>query len=902
MIKTLITRLKMQEQYNSVENTILWKDSGASRWNGVYGELSLKDNGFFITGDELLIGEISEINQGESFLLNKVKEVTCSNDQFLQVNAAYPELISRVKANFQPFIHPLELDLNKIINEINDKNFVSYYIILGYPKYNSFAHSLKINDRVVIVNEDGSLNNVKKHSLRGLEEFGKELDISTNVEGLTIDEMIMQNQAFSRESKKSNNVTRLKNIEIKLKQGGVYKFTSFFAYHDTLYNKKVYLNNSNNQDTKASQMARIINLNGAGLYKVSHGSFKANKNKHIIEALKQNNWITIHESTGKGRGDKFKNKLKKDDYVYITLGGEELIGIARIVSNRCEYIPKEIINDDGWLFREIEMIQEPIKKGSFKLKDTRAIYPSGNTSLFKIKNRDLKEANQLLFNPYFNVEFIDRENTSASTKKNTNYMDLPLNQILFGPPGTGKTYSTIDKVIQICEPYKYQIDNRESNKVLYDQLITEGRAFFTTFHQSMTYEDFIEGIKPISPKKETDAIQYRVEDGIFKSVCEQCLDEIKEVINQKNQKPKQEVTYEEKYAEFVRQIQAGLIEVKTRSGLIVKMTKVSPAGNMRLMTGEDTRDYIVSANRLKRLVEEIPQPENITNVHDEIRNVIGGSHSSLYFAALSAFVKFEKKYVQTIKEEGKQLELEDIKLTNAEIDELPKYAFVIDEINRGNVSAIFGELITLLEEDKRFGKENQLFVKLPYSKLNFIVPPNLYIIGTMNTADRSVEALDTALRRRFSFTEMPPLYDLKELDYPIASTTGKQILETINKRIEKLLDRDHLIGHSYFLLKENEVPKKKLINSFYRNIIPLMQEYFFGDYAKIGAVLGKGFITMETDKDETIFADGFDQEDFSEKEIYQIIDYRDNQPGNKYINDGMNFEMAIKALISNTLT
>lgn len=128
--------------------------------------------------------------------------------------------------------------------------------------------------------------------------------------------------------------------------------------------------------------------------------------------------------------------------------------------------------------------------------------------------------------------------------------------------------------------------------------------------------------------------------------------------------------------------------------------------------------------------------------------------------------------------------------------ESKKYVLIIDEINRGNVANIFGELITLIEKDKRWGNDEQLEVTLPYSGGEFTVPPNLYIIGTMNTADRSVEALDTALRRRFSFIEMPPLYDLKEIQTEIFGIKLSELLKTINRRIEKLLDKDHLIGHS----------------------------------------------------------------------------------------------------------
>ncbi|MCM4150309.1 hypothetical protein DHD05_01795 [Arenibacter sp. N53] len=169
------------------------------------------------------------------------------------------------------------------------------------------------------------------------------------------------------------------------------------------------------------------------------------------------------------------------------------------------------------------------------------------------------------------------------------------------------------------------------------------------------------------------------------------------------------------------------------------------------------------------------------------------------------------------------------------------YAIFIDEINRGNVSAIFGELITLIEEDKRIGNPQELRTKLPYSKIEFGVPPNISIIGTMNTADRSVEALDTALRRRFVFEEvMPKPHLLEKITYE--GFNLREVLETINGRIEALLDRDHKIGHSYFIKLESG-DKKGLSHVFKNNIIPLLQEYFYNDYEKIALVLGEGFVT-----------------------------------------------------------
>ncbi|MEG0696518.1 MAG: AAA family ATPase, partial [Algoriella sp.] len=220
------------------------------------------------------------------------------------------------------------------------------------------------------------------------------------------------------------------------------------------------------------------------------------------------------------------------------------------------------------------------------------------------------------------------------------------------------------------------------------------------------------------------------------------------------------------------------------------------------------------------------------------------------------------------------------KSSNSQSIILPPKPFVliIDEINRGNVSQIFGELITLIEEDKRLGNDEAIEVTLPYSKEKFGVPSNLYIIGTMNTADRSVEALDTALRRRFVFEEMPPKYDLDELQENLFGFTASHLLVTINKRIEKLLDSDHQIGHAYFLNKDENT----IITSFYKNIIPLLQEYFFGDYGKIGLVLGSGFVDLNKQDHEnqskSIFASFGYENDISayeERKSYKILGLND---------------------------
>jgi hypothetical protein len=174
-------------------------------------------------------------------------------------------------------------------------------------------------------------------------------------------------------------------------------------------------------------------------------------------------------------------------------------------------------------------------------------------------------------------------------------------------------------------------------------------------------------------------------------------------------------------------------------------------------------------------------------------------------------------------------------------DGAPHYAVFIDEINRGNVARIFGELITLIEPDKRLGAAHEVIVTLPYSRKRFGVPMNLHIIGTMNTADRSVEALDVALRRRFEFEELGPAPGL--LDFSIeGEIEPSAMLTTINARLEKLLDRDHCIGHAYFLEMKSEPTIDRLKAVFRNKILPLLQEYFFGDWGRIGLVLGKDFV------------------------------------------------------------
>jgi len=448
---------------------------------------------------------------------------------------------------------------------------------------------------------------------------------------------------------------------------------------------------------------------------------------------------------------------------------------------------------------------------------------------FKLDEENLlrKTADALL---YFETELGDKIRGIIKSLIQSLVKTIPLNQILYGPPGTGKTYNTINKAVAIINPeFDITLDRKLVNQE-YDRLVKDGQIIFTTFHQSMSYEDFIEGIKPETIDNE---VVYEVKPGIFKLICEQA--KTKTISND---------NFEEIYNKFLE-------EINKNNGKLVLES---------IIHAKEFTVYVNSKNNLRFHANTEKHYEGVIK-----KNVLEHYLKTNEALDWPSYVKAVGSYL-----------VSNYNYTKKEQAENKNFVLIIDEINRGNVSQIFGELITLIEEDKRLGNSEALEVILPYSKEKFGVPSNLYIIGTMNTADRSVEALDTALRRRFSFEEVGPKSDLfkiygKAPDGIVADIDLTEVLETINKRIEVLLDKDHQIGHSYFLSVES-ISDLKLV--FQNKIIPLLQEYFFGDYGKIGLVLGSGFVTLK-EKEDNIFADfdkNYDASDLAERDIYQIKD------------------------------
>jgi len=457
------------------------------------------------------------------------------------------------------------------------------------------------------------------------------------------------------------------------------------------------------------------------------------------------------------------------------------------------------------------------------------------------------------------------------------------NLIFYGPPGVGKTYNTINKALELCGDDLTGL-NRSDIKDRFEQKVDEGRIIFTTFHQSMTYEDFVEGIKPTVPKKEGDPVVYRVEEGIFRKLCIEAsfsLAKERESVATENV-----LDFSSAFDNFVQEIEEKLasettIELVTKNGGKVVVDGISQQGNILIKHSRKDNTYPVSKQRLSKLHAAFPALEDVSNIVQQFRSIIGGSNSTVNWAVLNA-IRSNNHLSAEAKQEVKKYSWDDkMQVVKSFKKEDYKgyigqpYILIIDEINRGNVSQIFGELITLIEEDKRLGNPESIQVRLPYSKEWFGVPSNIHIIGTMNTADRSVEALDTALRRRFSFIEMPPKPELVKTEGKTKNGIVNGIdlcilLGTINKRIEKLLDKDHMIGHSYFLSIENIGDLK---SAFQNKIIPLLQEYFFGDYGKIGLVIGSKFFEIKDNQaDENFFApfEDYDSSPLVERKVYHI--------------------------------
>ena len=378
-----------------------------------------------------------------------------------------------------------------------------------------------------------------------------------------------------------------------------------------------------------------------------------------------------------------------------------------------------------------------------------------------------------------------------------------LNQILFGPPGTGKTFATIEVALEILAPefLRANKNDRVALKTHFDELAEDGHVEFVTFHQSFSYEDFVEGLRAESG--EDGQLRYAVVDGVFKKLCNPAIAKVKSpgVLFQKGESFGSGYIVTSASVELLSLVKPNGKELPIGMSILHTLAEYVRAGRL---TVADVRNKLVFDK-----VSETKLEPYLINGYNNILPVL-------------------VQRVLDTSSEGAEVK-ETTQSSSARV-------LIIDEINRGNISRIFGELITLIEPSKRTGADEALKVTLPYSKDHFSVPSNVYLIGTMNTADRSLAGLDIALRRRFTFREMPPKPELLK-DVTVGGLNVAQLLIVINQRIEMLLDRDHCLGHAYFMPLVEDCTLERLGQIFREQVLPLLQEYFFEDWLRIQWVL-----------------------------------------------------------------
>ena len=496
-------------------------------------------------------------------------------------------------------------------------------------------------------------------------------------------------------------------------------------------------------------------------------------------------------------------------------------------------------------------------------------------------------------------EFVSLKNSISKNKQDKerngkNMNNSGLNTILYGPPGTGKTYNTVNYAVAICENKNIEdVQSEEYEKVLhrYNELKKEGRIAFTTFHQSFGYEEFIEGIKPIvgDEKKE---IGYTIEAGIFKKFCvtagKKAIIAAKNMSDVSNAKVWCVLLDKRGVSDLKKKcFEEGSIRIgwdKEPETITTDTVGLNEMARRVLLNFQDEMDIgdIIVTQRSNKTIDgigivmgdyEYVKEEGLWPRKRKVKWLMIGNEIDI--TELNAGIKLDRKSVYPLDRISADKILSLVNNSKEVVleTEMNPFVFVIDEINRGNISKIFGELITLIEDTKREGKVEQASAVLPYSGEFFSVPSNVYILGTMNTADRSIALMDTALRRRFQFVEMMPDTNILK-NITVEGVEIAPILEKINERITFLYDREHTIGHAFFTKLKDEPTIETLTSIFEKSIIPLLQEYFYEDYQKIQLILGDNeksdpsikFILDEKIKVKSVFkGDATDVIDLPEK-------------------------------------
>jgi len=547
------------------------------------------------------------------------------------------------------------------------------------------------------------------------------------------------------------------------------------------------------------------------IWKMSHGDKDFRRDE--IEKYLRDNLISIYPKTKKGQGSAFQQEMREGDFIYLCYGNNEILLLGKVLSG----VNKSSYRED-WIERKYQVLKKPEKFGSYS-GEKKGWTPNYNSTLKLVPPAELDQFESLILKPYFKVSLSDLPTLEGEVEMETSsqmdedlvqvstHSTLPANKqgvnlILYGPPGTGKTY----ELARLFDDFK--TDNSDESEESYLARLVSDKPWWQVVGAA------------VLDKKKTRVPALLMHPLIQAKLSQTSI----QSPNARLWATLQSHTVQDcPNLNYQRRLEPQFFWKDTDSTWSLK-EDLLPDLAPEIIQLRDQSVKIPTAEIVKRYeFVTFHQSYGYEEFVEGIRPVMEGTGEGEleYRVEPGVFKKICQR---------------------AEKDPANHYAIFIDEINRGNISKIFGELITLIELDKRVTPDGKgMRARLPYSKEEFGVPANLSIIGTMNTADRSIAFIDIALRRRFQFREMMPNLDL------IAEKVGengvvdgvnvRELLHKINRRIEFLYDRDHMIGHSYFLNCSNlEHLKIALLQS----IIPLLQEYFYGDWEKICLVLGCG--------------------------------------------------------------
>lgn len=512
-----------------------------------------------------------------------------------------------------------------------------------------------------------------------------------------------------------------------------------------------------------------------------------NSREEIKEAL-----VTAYGGEGSKKNDvsanyDFVNTINIGDIIIAKKGRGELLGFGEVTSN--------------YIYDEKRSDYNSIRKVDWRLKGNwRVDFSLVLKTLTDITSYSSDEDK---YDTYYE-QLLGIMTTENYPTQNTEVMSFPLNTILYGPPGTGKTYNSIDKAVAIATGSS---SDHILNKKQFDDLRKQGQIEFVTFHQNYSYEDFMVGIRP-NVSETTSELSFKKHYGIFYEIAKRARENYDNSL--KDEKTiSRENWVNEKFEEFKEYVETE-IEENGKFAIKNNVSIYSVEDEVFIYTGEKENGELWKNQRIgmhyNALIniyladvknrQDIKKLENVPSLEKQ--------HATYSFELIEKFREFLNK---------KNYKFQS---TTVKKEPLKNFVLIIDEINRANISKVFGELITLLEDDKRLGKPNELKITLPNGEKEFGVPPNLYLIGTMNTADKSIALIDIALRRRFEFLGFYPNYD------NLNSETSL-LLQKINEEIYKLKNSaDYLIGHAYFM-------KEEAIETTLKNkVVPLLMEYFSG--------------------------------------------------------------------------